>query len=87
MGRDPDWDRHAVGAGILEHSIREAFADGMREYRLLRGDESYKRRYATSVPSVLTAALGRSTGGRALVRGVALVAVRPRGRRLVSRLA
>ena len=85
-GRDPDWDRHAVGAGILEHSIREAFADGMREYRLLRGDESYKRRYATSAPSVLTVALGRSAGGRALVRGVELLATRPRGRRLVSRL-
>jgi CelD/BcsL family acetyltransferase involved in cellulose biosynthesis len=86
-GRDPDWDRHAVGAGILEHSIREAFADGLREYRLLRGDESYKRRYATSIETVLTVARGHSATGRALVSGVELLASRPRGRRLVSKLA
>lgn len=86
-GRDPGWDRHAVGAGILEHSIREAFADGMREYRLLRGDEGYKRRYATSVETVITVALGASARGRALVAGVNALTNRPRARRLVSRLA
>jgi hypothetical protein len=36
-GRDPRYDRFKVGAAILEHSIREAFQDRMREYRLLRG--------------------------------------------------
>jgi CelD/BcsL family acetyltransferase involved in cellulose biosynthesis len=86
-GRDPRWDRYAVGAGILEHSIREAFADGMREYRLLRGDESYKRRYASWQASVLTVALAGTARGRALVAGARALAARPRGRRLVSRLA
>jgi CelD/BcsL family acetyltransferase involved in cellulose biosynthesis len=86
-GRDPGWDRHAVGAGILEHSIREAFADGMQEYRLLRGDESYKRRYASSPHSVVTIALAGSARGRALVAGVEMLAVRPRGRRLLARFA
>jgi CelD/BcsL family acetyltransferase involved in cellulose biosynthesis len=86
-GRDPQWDRHAVGAGILEHSIREAFADGLHEYRLLRGDESYKRRYATAPGAVVTAAIPGSGRGRALVASVETLAVRPRGRRLVSRLA
>jgi CelD/BcsL family acetyltransferase involved in cellulose biosynthesis len=86
-GRDPEWDRHAVGAGILEHSIREAFADGMQEYRLLRGDESYKRRYASSPQSVVTVALAGTARGRALVAAVEMLAVRPRGRRLVTRLA
>ena len=76
-GRDPRWDRHAVGAGILEHSIREAFADGMHEYRLLRGDESYKRRYASSPQTVVTVALAGSARGRALVAGVEMLAVRP----------
>jgi CelD/BcsL family acetyltransferase involved in cellulose biosynthesis len=86
-GRDPAWDRHAVGAGILEHSIREAFADGMREYRLLRGDESYKRRYASSEASVLTVALAGTARGRALLATARELAARPRGRRIVSRLA
>ncbi|MGZ4251589.1 MAG: GNAT family N-acetyltransferase [Solirubrobacteraceae bacterium] len=86
-GRDPQWDRHGVGAGILEHSIREAFADGMHEYRLLRGDESYKRRYATAPGTVVTVALPGTARGRALVAGVERIAVRPRGRRLVSRFA
>lgn len=86
-GRDPGWDRHAVGAGILEHSIREAFADGMREYRLLRGDESYKRRYASSEASVLTVVLPGSARGRGLLAAARALAARPRGRRLVSRLA
>jgi CelD/BcsL family acetyltransferase involved in cellulose biosynthesis len=86
-GRDPEWDQHRVGAGILEHSIRQAFADGMREYRLLRGDEGYKRRYATSEHSVFTIAVAETERGRALVAGVEALARRPRGRRLVSRLA
>jgi len=86
-GRDPGWDRHAVGAGILEHSIREAFADGMQEYRLLRGDESYKRRYASSPHTVVTIALAGSARGRALVAGVEMLAVRPRGRRVLARFA
>ncbi len=83
-GRDLAWDKHGVGAGLLEHSIREAFADGMREYRMLRGDEDYKRRYATAIRHVVTIAvpltqrgrgvvavarpLARSAGGRALLR-------------------
>lgn len=63
-GRDPDWDHASVGAGILEHSIMEAFADGMREYRLLRGDEAYKSRYATHDPGVATVLAARGYAGR-----------------------
>jgi CelD/BcsL family acetyltransferase involved in cellulose biosynthesis len=66
-GRDPAWDREQIGAGLLEHSIREAFEDGMQEYRLLRGDESYKRRYATEVRNVLTVAVPLTQRGRGVV--------------------
>jgi CelD/BcsL family acetyltransferase involved in cellulose biosynthesis len=86
-GRDPAWDRLRVGAGLLEHSIREAFADGMREYRLLRGDEPYKLRYATETRRVLTTALARTPLAHGFV-GVtrALATVSP-GRALVRRAA
>jgi CelD/BcsL family acetyltransferase involved in cellulose biosynthesis len=85
-GRDPAWDRHTVGAAILEHSIREAFADGMRQYRLLRGDESYKRRYATCEPSLATVAAARRPLGRTAVGMLDVVARSRVGRRLVKRL-
>jgi CelD/BcsL family acetyltransferase involved in cellulose biosynthesis len=71
-GRDPSWDRFRVGAGILEHSIREAFADGMREYRLLRGDEDYKHRYLSREESISTIACGRTPLGRAAVAALRL---------------
>jgi CelD/BcsL family acetyltransferase involved in cellulose biosynthesis len=69
-GRDRAWDRERVGAVLLEHTIREAFADGMREYRLLRGDESYKQRYASESKNVVTIA----TAGTPLARGGVSVA-------------
>ncbi len=84
LGRDPSWDRYAVGAGILEHTIREAFADGMREYRLLRGNEQYKRRYATRDTELCTVAAGRRPVARAAVAAVGLLARSQTGRRLLK---
>jgi CelD/BcsL family acetyltransferase involved in cellulose biosynthesis len=85
-GRDPGWNKFAVGSGILEHSIREAFQDGMREYRLLRGEEEYKRRYATRPSNVLTVAAASGPVGRAMLATVGALASRPVGRRVLNRL-
>jgi CelD/BcsL family acetyltransferase involved in cellulose biosynthesis len=82
-GRDPALERDGVGAAILEHSIREAFADGMREYRLLRGDEAYKRRYASFDPQVRTLAVPGRPLGRLAVGAAAALVRRPRGRTLL----
>jgi CelD/BcsL family acetyltransferase involved in cellulose biosynthesis len=41
-GFDPDWADYSVGALLLAHTIREAIAEGAREYDLLRGLEPYK---------------------------------------------
>jgi CelD/BcsL family acetyltransferase involved in cellulose biosynthesis len=84
-GRDPDWDRSRVGAGLLEHTIREAFADGMREYRLLRGDEEYKRRYATRDASICTVAAARKPFSRGTVAAISLLLRLRGGRRLLGR--
>jgi CelD/BcsL family acetyltransferase involved in cellulose biosynthesis len=61
-GRDPGWDRYRVGFVLLVHTIREAFHDGMREYRLLRGGEEYKDRFATRDQGVETVTATRGLG-------------------------
>ncbi|HEY3727574.1 MAG TPA: GNAT family N-acetyltransferase [Solirubrobacteraceae bacterium] len=85
-GRDPRWDQFAVGAGILEHSIRETFNDGLREYRFLRGDEAYKQRYATSTEGLITVAVPQGALGRALIGMTTGLARHRRGRRFISSL-
>jgi CelD/BcsL family acetyltransferase involved in cellulose biosynthesis len=81
-GRDPAWDRAAVGFVLLAHSLREAMADGMREYRFGRGDEEYKSRFTGDESSVETVVLGRGLRGR-----VAVAAARQRqARRLLRRV-
>jgi CelD/BcsL family acetyltransferase involved in cellulose biosynthesis len=66
-GRAPAAERHSVGSILLAHTIREAFADGMREYRLLRGGEHYKQRFATADPGIETVAVGGTPAGRAAI--------------------
>lgn len=64
-GRDPAADADAVGFVLFCHTIREAMNDGMREYRLLRGDEGYKARFADRDPGLASVALGLTPLGRA----------------------
>lgn len=59
-GRDPNWDQHSVGFIVFLHAIREALADGMTEYRLLRGAESYKYRFANEDHGLETIAITRT---------------------------
>jgi CelD/BcsL family acetyltransferase involved in cellulose biosynthesis len=46
-GRDPAHDRASVGFVLLAACVRAASEEGAREYRMLRGDEHYKRSWAT----------------------------------------
>jgi CelD/BcsL family acetyltransferase involved in cellulose biosynthesis len=73
-GRDPEWDRDSVGLVLLAHTIRAAFDDGLTTYRLLRGGEPYKDRFATSDPGLETVVAGRGPLGALAERssGVAL---------------
>jgi CelD/BcsL family acetyltransferase involved in cellulose biosynthesis len=72
-GRDPTWDAASIGFVLLVHTIREALADGMREYRFLRGGEAYKDRFADTDPGLETIALGSGLLGRAAVLAAPLV--------------
>jgi CelD/BcsL family acetyltransferase involved in cellulose biosynthesis len=81
-GRDPAWERESVGFVLLAHTIAAAFDDGMLEYRLLRGGEGYKDRFASDDPGLETVAVGRGVVGRLAVLGAT------RGpRRVVARVA
>ncbi len=87
-GRDPAYDRENVGFVLLCHSIKSAFADGVREYRFGTGEEPYKYRFAERDPGLETVALAAGVRGR-----LALAALRAslRGsgalRRAAKRLA
>lgn len=76
-GRDPEWERQSVGFVLLAHTIRDAVEAGQTEYRFLRGGESFKYRFASEDPGLVTVAVTRGT-----VAGVALRAAEA-GRRLV----
>jgi CelD/BcsL family acetyltransferase involved in cellulose biosynthesis len=88
-GRDRAWDRYRVGFVLLAHSMRAAFDDGMREYRLLRGGESFKDRFATADPGVVTIAAVRGIRGRAAgIAGSGALRLAPtRSRRVLERLS
>jgi CelD/BcsL family acetyltransferase involved in cellulose biosynthesis len=63
-GRDPRRSDESVGFVLLAHTIREAAHDGVSEYRLLRGAEQFKRRFADADSGLATFALGRGLRGR-----------------------
>lgn len=56
-GRDPRWDHYHLGFVLLAHAIEQAANDSMAEYRLLRGGEQYKYRFATADPGLETVGL------------------------------
>lgn len=74
-GRDPSQTDESVGFVLLAHTIREAARDGMREYRLLRGSEPFKRRFADSDSGLETFAIAHGVRGR-LARVTAAAALR-----------
>lgn len=80
-GRDPALDRQAVGFVMLSHTIRAAIEEGMTEYKLLRGGEEYKGRFANYDPALESFAVGSGAlgGAAALAAGVAAGDALPAG--------
>jgi CelD/BcsL family acetyltransferase involved in cellulose biosynthesis len=77
-GRDPALQQQPLGFVLLAHAARTALDDGMREYRLGRGGDPYKNRFATTDPSLETYGLARGGAARVLLT----VAPAQRGRSL-----
>jgi CelD/BcsL family acetyltransferase involved in cellulose biosynthesis len=84
-GRDPAWDHLSVGAVLVAHTLREAVANGMSEYRFLRGGEAYKERLATRDPGVETVVLAGSAAGRAALAAAGLRRAGGRVRRALAK--
>jgi CelD/BcsL family acetyltransferase involved in cellulose biosynthesis len=80
-GRDPELERTSVGFVLLSHTVREAANDGVRTYRLLRGDEGYKGRWASDDPGLETVVLARGVLGRAALVAADVRAARARKKR------
>lgn len=77
-GRDPRAGDEADGHLLMVHSLREAVADGIGEYRYLRGDNPYKARFANVDAGLQAVALTR--GPQAAAALIAARAVRGRER-------
>lgn len=87
-GRDPAFEREALGFVLLSHTLRAAIDNGVGEYKLLRGDEGYKGRFSSADPGLETFVVGRGPVGRAAALGAtAAAALPPDLRRRVQALA
>jgi CelD/BcsL family acetyltransferase involved in cellulose biosynthesis len=85
-GRDPALRQHPVGFVLLAHAVREALADGIGEYRLLRGGEAYKERFATSDPGLETFGVPRGASAKFLLTAASAARGRSLGvRRILDR--
>jgi len=76
-GRDPAWNDYRVGFVLLAHAIRQAAEDGVTEYRLLRGAEDYKLRFAVADPGLETVALARGPLSGAALPALAALRATP----------
>jgi CelD/BcsL family acetyltransferase involved in cellulose biosynthesis len=86
-GRDPAFRDQPLGFVVQAHAVRQALADGISEYRFLRGDEAYKFRFASSDPGLETYGLPRGTSARLLLAAAAAAGGRSLGlRRILDRL-
>lgn len=67
-GRDPGWGSYSLGLLLYAHVIREAICDHVSEFRLLRGGEEWKYRFATHDAGLETVGVPGSAVGSALLR-------------------
>jgi CelD/BcsL family acetyltransferase involved in cellulose biosynthesis len=60
-GFDPEWSRSSPGLLLLAETVRMATEEGASEYDLLRGEEEFKRRFATGTRHVQSLLLAPAT--------------------------
>jgi CelD/BcsL family acetyltransferase involved in cellulose biosynthesis len=77
-GRDPRFDRYSPGMLLHAHAIRDALEAGCTEYRFLRGDEAYKRRFADHDDGLQSVGVAANSRGGALLTALARLPQLPR---------
>ena len=85
-GRDPGRDKLKLGLALQIHAIRAAAEAGVREYRFLRGDEPYKKRFADRDDAVETVAVALRPRARPLTLALRASQRSPALRRRLARL-
>ena len=78
-GRDPGWNHYRIGFVLLAHALRAAAQDGIGEYRLLRGGEDYKLRFAIVDHGLETVALSRGPLASAALSVLGAMSTAPPG--------
>jgi CelD/BcsL family acetyltransferase involved in cellulose biosynthesis len=53
-GYDPAWGNRSPGLVLLARTIEDAFAEGAQSYDFLRGEEAYKKEWATAERSTVS---------------------------------
>jgi CelD/BcsL family acetyltransferase involved in cellulose biosynthesis len=64
-GYEPLWSSKSPGLVLLARTVQDAFADGLREFDFLRGNESYKSDWARAERWTIQLRLWRGARGRA----------------------
>jgi CelD/BcsL family acetyltransferase involved in cellulose biosynthesis len=85
-GREPAFDHTSIGFVLINHTVRAAVEDGVREYSFLRGGEGYKDRFADRDLGVQTVVVPGSPVGRLAADTSTTLARRPRARQLLRQL-
>ena len=85
LGRDPKLDNTSLGLVLLAHTIRAAADEGREEYRFLRGEEDYKKRFATRDSPVDTLVRAKPSFAGAMLRAARAVRGTARGKRMLRR--
>jgi CelD/BcsL family acetyltransferase involved in cellulose biosynthesis len=64
-GYDPNWACKSVGLVLLARTVQDAFAEGLREFDFLRGNEGYKGEWSRAERWTIQLRLWRGARGRA----------------------
>ena len=64
-GYDPNWASRSVGLVLLARTVQDAFAEGLREFDFLRGNEGYKGEWSRGERWTIQLRLWRGARARA----------------------